>query len=156
GRELAVGERTVAVLGHPHPRAQVDLVDRDRRIRGVPAATLPHPLVVAPLVGEIPDDGGRAGRLLVAEADGVRLLDAVAVIPGLDVVLVEVPLSDAGNEALPDPGAPARPELVRGAVPAVELAHDRDLFRVGRPDGEVGAGDAVHGDRVRPEPAVEL
>src|SRR5690606_22326754 len=146
----------MAVLGHAHPGAEVDFVNRDGRVRRVLALALAHPLVVAPGVGEVPDDGGGARRLLVAEADGVRLLGAVAVVPGLDVVLVEVALADAGDEALPDPGASARPELVRGAVPAVELAHDGDLFRVGRPDGEVGAGHAVVRDLVGPAAAGEV
>src|SRR5690606_5233465 len=125
-------------------------------VRRVLAFALAHPLVVAPGVGEVPDDGGGARRLLVAEPDGVRLLGAVAVVPGLDMVLVEVALADAGDEALPDPGAAARPERVRRAVPAVELAHDGDLFGVGRPDGEIGAGDAVDRELVRPEAAVEV
>ena len=32
---------------------------------------------------------------------------------------------------------------VHAAVPSVEVAHDRDALRVGRPDGEVHAADAA-------------
>ena len=46
---LAVAERAVALLGHPPPRAQVDLVDRQPLLEGL-ASPRGHPALVAPAV----------------------------------------------------------------------------------------------------------
>ena len=58
-----------------------------------------------------------------------------------DVILVARARADAGNEAFPDAGRPARISGWLALVPAVEVADDGDVAcAFGRPDGEVGAG----------------
>lgn len=40
---------------------------------------------------------------------------------------------------------------MRAAVPSIEVAHDADAARAGRPDREVDAGDAFESDDMRAE-----
>ena len=55
GRDFAVGERAVVLLRDAHPRAEMDLVDGLRRAQRIAAGALLHPVLIAPLVVEIPD-----------------------------------------------------------------------------------------------------
>ena len=121
----------------------MDLVDRDRGVGAAALGPLGHPLGVAPLVGEVPDDGGGLRRHLGVEGEGIGLLDPVALVVGADEVLVVRALPDARDEALPDAGGAAGMEAVLAVVPAVEVADDRDLIRIRRPDAEIDALDAV-------------
>ena len=75
-RQLGVGEKPVAFLGHARPRAEMHFVDRHRPIE--PAALLAplgHPRLVLPLVaGDVADDGGRLRRHLEGDAERIGLL----------------------------------------------------------------------------------
>src|SRR5207247_8695265 len=51
--KLAICQIAVAFFGRSHPRAEMNLVDRNRRFEPILRATLAHPLLVAP---EIPVD----------------------------------------------------------------------------------------------------
>ena len=53
---LAVGQRAIAVVGHAQPRAEMDLVDGNRRRQAVRLMPASHPVVIVPGVVEIPDD----------------------------------------------------------------------------------------------------
>ena len=88
GRQLAIGERAVALFGHAHPGAEVHFVDGDGRVELVVLVARAHPLGVVPLVVEVPHDGRGARWNLVVEAVGVGLVDRVHVIARADVVLV--------------------------------------------------------------------
>jgi hypothetical protein len=104
-RQLAIAEPAVVVFGDAHPGPEMDFVDADRRMQGVPAATSLHPLAVAPVVtGDVPHLGSSVRTDLGCEAEGIRLVDAVAMVARADGVLVERPLSDAFHPALPDTG----------------------------------------------------
>ena len=73
--ELAVAEEAVAVLDLPLPRAQVNLVDRDRLVEALPLGPRGEPLLVVPgELGDVPDDRGRLGPQLRGEAVGIGLL----------------------------------------------------------------------------------
>jgi hypothetical protein len=78
GGELPVAERAVALFGHAPPGAEVHLVDRDGTGESVPPMPLAHPRVVAPLVVELPDDGGSGGGRLAVERERIGLVDAMA------------------------------------------------------------------------------
>src|SRR6187200_718355 len=96
------------------------LVDRPRRGGGVARGPRAHPLGVAPLVGEVPDD--RAGLWRRLRMHGVRigLLDGIAVVARIDPVLVDRAVADARDEADPDAGRAVRREGVAGRVPEIE------------------------------------
>jgi hypothetical protein len=52
-----------------HPRAEMDFVHGDRRIEGIAFVAQAHPIVIAPLVLEVPDDGASARRGLKERPD---------------------------------------------------------------------------------------
>src|SRR5919201_6494621 len=100
--QLPVAERAVALIGHAHPGAEVDLVHGPGGLRAVEEAALAHPLLVAPLVFEVPEHGSRPGRYFGRDREGVRLVDRVTAEPGADVELVGLAFAHAVDAALPD------------------------------------------------------
>src|SRR5262249_22493257 len=71
-RDLAIGERTVALLRHARPRSQVPLVDRHRLAPPVARRPRLHPRAVAPRVAARRDDARRrARRTLEGVRDGI-------------------------------------------------------------------------------------
>ena len=136
GGDLAVAERAVRLLRHAAPRAEVHLVDGDRRLQGLLGAAVLHPGRVGPGVVERGDDRRGPGRRLVEEADRVCLVPAHAA--AADPVLVLLSSPGAGDEPVPD--APFAPlERAGGVVPLVEISLHRDEVRLGRPHGEADA-----------------
>ena len=81
---------------------------------------------------------------LAAAGKRVGLLGAVTVVTRLDEVLVGQPRPGSGNEAFPNPAITARAQRMALAVPLVEVTHDADPLRVGRPDGELNSGHTLH------------
>ena len=151
-RRFLVGQGAVAFLGHPLPRAQMHLVDRHRRIAGLPVAALLQPGRVAPAVaGDVAHHRGGLGRVLGAEADRVGLQRQHRAAGAQQLELVAVAFGQAGNEDLPHPGGAAAAHRVTAAVPLVEVAHHRHPPGIGRPDGEMHAADAFMGDDVGPQ-----
>src|SRR5439155_21092788 len=73
-----------------------------------------------------------------------------------DLELVVRALLKVRNEQLPDPGGAEHAHRVQAAVPAVEVADQRDTARRGRPDGERDARDAVELTNVRAQLVVKL
>ena len=84
GGHLAVGERTVVLLRHPSPGADVELVHGIGRLERIPRVPVLHPFVVAPLVREVPDHGGGAGRRLPGKREGIALFALVSAVTGHD------------------------------------------------------------------------
>ena len=64
------------IFGDAHPRAEMDFVNRVRGAQGVAVGAILHPVVIGPLVVEIPDDRGGAGRFFVENAERVGFVDA--------------------------------------------------------------------------------
>ena len=128
-RHLAVGIK-VAVLVHL-PRAEMAFVDIDRTgIRQVVLSPL-EPAVVAPFVAaDVIRLGGVARAGLEMEAVGVGLVENVARLCPHTVLICGIFLN-IRNKFLPDALLVAG-HVVRVAVPAVELAHDRHVRRLRR------------------------
>ena len=126
-------------VGQPRaPRPQVHLVDRDRGLLGSEGGALGHPLVIAPGVVGLVDDGRVRGGRLGEPGHRVDLLPPHTV-GSQDVVLVQGPLADALDEHRPHPGAGY--EGHRVASPGVEVALDPNRLRVRRPEREPGPPD---------------
>jgi hypothetical protein len=100
--DFAVGEQPCRIGRISAPRAEVHLVDADRRVGGVTGPTTGHPSGVAPLVRQVPHDRPRLRRNLGAHGERVGLVDAVPVRPD-DMELVDVADAGACDDALPDP-----------------------------------------------------
>ena len=102
--QLAIVEKRIAVLAASLPRAQVNLVNRDRLVEALPLRPVGDPFVVVPgKLGDVPDDRGGLGPQLGGEAVRVGLVNEIAVMAALDLVLVDFALAEVGNEDLPDP-----------------------------------------------------
>jgi len=118
------------------PRAQVHLVDRDRRIERVVAGARSHPLAVAPLEVERPGAGRRQWRRFGVHREGIRLVE-LASVTRRDAVLVRVPVRNIGHRAFPDARAVVtESEWMREWIPAVPLADEGDARSIGRPDAK--------------------
>ena len=91
-----------------------------------------------------------------ANASGSALSGRSSPCGPLHLVLVERAAPEPGEEQLPDAAFDALAHRVAAAVPAVEVADDRDPRRVRRPDHEAVAMDALHGHRVGAQLLVEL
>ena len=77
----------------------MQLIHSLRRIERVMARPVFHPFVIAPFVGQIPDDRRGAWRYLTQERIGVGLIDRVTHVRGNDVIFVHCARSDAAYEA---------------------------------------------------------
>ncbi len=152
---FAVGQRAVAVLRHAPPRAEVHLVDGHRLRQALFLFPRREPLRVSPAVVEVPHDRSRPGRHFLADGEGVRLVDRVAVEERGDVVLVDGPLLDARQEAFPDSGLADRLERMRARLPRVEVPDDRNRGGIRREDAEGRAANAVELAEVRAQLVVE-
>src|SRR5574341_2612265 len=56
-----------------------------------------------------------------------------------DLVLVDLPCAQAGDEYLPDPALAAAPHRVGSSVPVVEISHHGNPLGIRRPDDERNA-----------------
>ena len=151
GGELVAGARVGAVRARlalrlvsvATPAAEVHLEDVERLGEHVTPRAGLEVGVVAPLVaGQVKGARGGAGRHLGVGAVRVGLVELLAG-SGLDEVLVEDALLDAGNKALPDAARLSGGKRRGPLIPAVEVADDVDALDVGRPDGKVIALGAV-------------
>ena len=149
--QLPIGEPSIPVVRHPAPGAEMHLVDRHRRPGHDALPPRRHPLVVLPLVVEIPDDRGLTGRLLGAEADRVRLVDPIAPMPRHDVVLVSRPPVHVRQKPGPDSGGADRRQDVAILVPLVEVAHHAHPLGARGPDREAGPRASVDDVRMGAE-----
>src|ERR1700740_2373904 len=113
-------------LRNTHPRAEMNFIDDMRRPQRVASAPLRHPVLITPLVVEIPYPRCCPWRLLVQQAYGIGLVHSVSVAIRLDVKLVECPAARAGYESFPYAGGRARLKAMRSRIPSVKAAHERD------------------------------
>ncbi len=120
----------------------MELVGGHRLREDVALGAGAHPCAVAPRVRALGDDRPRRRRDLRALGHRVGLQDPAAV-PRQDLVLVHRAGAEPRHEQLPDTARSQAAQRVALTVPRVEVSDDADRARVGRPDGEGHAGDAV-------------
>jgi hypothetical protein len=148
--ERAVAQRRAVIAVLAHPRAQVDLVDRPRRVEPVAGVAPRHPRGVLPRVGLRPDDRRGGRRRLGGGGERVGLVEHLAAAR-VDAELVAVAGRGVDGAALPQPRAAARRQPV-AALPVVPVAEHLDALGVGGPQREPGAVGAG----VRAQPLVQL
>ena len=85
------------------------------------------------------------------EREWVRFIHAMTVVARHDVILVARPCAGLWYESLPNARMAVRMERVGSAVPVIEVANDADVFRIGRPHGELSSLNAFERHRVRTE-----
>ena len=138
--QLAIGEPAIAVLGPPPPRAEMHLVDRDRRVATLmPCRQRRRTAAAAPASTTI---DAVAGRSSAANATGSDFSGSKLAVAADDLVLVLVAGARAGNEDFPEAVA-AHAHGVAPAVPEIEIADHADAPRVRREHREGDAVDAV-------------
>jgi hypothetical protein len=136
--DLPVGEVSISFLGNSPPGAEVEFIDGDGRGGSIAIRPTSHPLLVPPLIIQIPDDRACPGRYFVKHGKGICFLGTVAMVFRGDGVLVARSLSHVGNEALPDPRLPSGPERMGCLVPPVKIPDNEDPLCVRGPYGKVG------------------
>ena len=151
-RQLSVGEPAVVVVRHPHPRAQVKLVNGPGRLAGLNLRPVRHPRLVLPVVREVPDHRRLARRWFGERRKWIRLVRVRARDPRVEVELVHRAMVGAADEAFPDARRLARLQRAGAWVPVVEVADHAHLVGVWRPDGEERA--VLH--QVRPQLFVQV
>ena len=155
--ELEIGERAVVLERVQPPRAEVDLVDRNRiaqRVVLMPARQ-PGGVLVAPAVMRLEHDRRRLRRhlgLLGVRVGPQRQLT----VGGQQLVLVAGARLHAGQEQLPDAVLAERAHRVQPPVPGVEVPDHADGPGGGRPEGERDSARSLVRPYVRAEPVVEL
>ena len=159
--QFGIRQRAVVLERVQPPRAEVDLVDRDRLVHWLCSAPRRQERRVggAPRVRRREHDRRRLGRQLGLLSKRIGLQKQLS-IGAQDLELVALPWADLGQEELPDP-RPDRPHRVQASVPGVEVADDADGARGGRPDRERGpahrrARADAHLAHVRAEARVQL
>src|ERR1700757_4923748 len=100
----------------------MNFVDGLGRAQRTAFGALLHPLLIVPLVAQIPNDRGSAWWLFTPEADRIRLVHTITVAVGLDVKFIEIPGLGTWDEALPNAGGFAGVEPVGLGVPTVKAA----------------------------------
>ncbi|MDF3008278.1 MAG: hypothetical protein K0R86_2145 [Enterobacter kobei] len=82
--------------------------------------------------------------------EGIRVgFDAQIAVGVEQLEFIQLAVMCTGDKQLPDAGFFAQAHWVAAAIPVVELSHHRDATSVWCPDGEFGAGNAIHGVGVR-------
>ena len=151
GREGVARARVVAVLvgltlrlvAMATPRTQVNLVDIERLRHVVMRATVLKPFIVAPFIAcDVHEARGGSGRLLGVKRVRIGLIEQVALV-GLNDVLIQVTLLEAGYKALPHVTCADRAQLVGGGVPVVKIAHHMHAFHIRHPDAKMPTLDTV-------------
>ncbi len=109
GGKLAIAQIS-AVLGQPAaPRAEMNLIDRDRRLAVVALPASRHPRAVMPhMARRIGDDRRRIRRPLGALGVGVGLQRQQPAVGTEDLVFVKVPRPQTRHKQLPEPGGAAQ------------------------------------------------
>src|ERR1700693_690735 len=147
-RGLAVGQRTIVLLGNAHPGSQVDFIDGVRSSQRVASRTILHTVLITPLVVEVPHYGRRAWRFFVEQANRVGFVDLIAVAVRLDMEFVERTLVYSGNKSFLDAGVSAAIEQIASRTPGVKASNHRDEMSIWSPDAENGASLPITGDQM--------
>ena len=133
--QLAIGQIAAAFGQVAAPRAEMHLVDRDRRLAVVAPPALGHP-------GRRPATHARDGAATTEAVRGggsvrfgmrVGLQRQQRAVGAEQLVFVERAGAEPGHEDLPEPAGVALPHRHAPAVPAVEIADHADPARVRRP-----------------------
>ena len=145
----------VVAVGILLPRAEMNLVDVDRRAVGIVVFPFSHPLFVFPAVARnVVKFGSVCGRGLEMQSVRVALKDGSAAL-GRYRVFVRLKLLCAGNESRPY-AVVLFLHTVGVYVPVVKIAHDRNGRGVGCPYGEIPTVYAVFRTRNGREHLIRL
>src|SRR5438093_8391913 len=122
------------------------LVNADRRIPLVQALAHSRPVrgLLWPVAIEVEDDRGCRRSTLGVKGVGIGLQWHQLARTRLDLVFVERAFFQTGNEQFPDAAFLPQPHRMPTPVPPIEVADDTHPARIGRPNAESHAIDALY------------
>ncbi len=138
-RYLTIVQRAIAFLRNPHPGTQMDFVDGNRCMQGISPFAILHPVMIGPLIFEIPYHGSGARRFFMQDPERVCLVDYESVVPRNDVKLINGSFGHSGDEPLPNARTLANPKGMGERIPPIKAANDAYRARVRSPHAEAGA-----------------
>ena len=148
GRQFPVSIEFPSVVGLCKG-TQINLVNIDRLILRLHSGTVFQPLCIFPGKSfDLPHDRSRLRSQLRSEAIRIRLHKGQSALR-LDLKFIAVSLFDIRDKKLKDPGIPEAVHLVHAAIPVIEIADYADADRIGRPNGEAHARNAIDRRRMR-------
>ena len=131
-------------------------IDVHRKIHRIDGTPFFHPIVIVPLKtlsGR--NDPGIVRTALDLFCIGVQLRKNVPVFRP-DLKLVKISGTNSRDKQLPYAGISHQTHHIPSAIPAVEIANDRNSCRIGSPDSKFYAINAVTGAAVRPHHIIDI
>src|SRR5690606_12645844 len=92
----------------------------------------------------------------MVSAVGVCLGHLITVHTRNNMVLIVSSLSDMWDESFPDARCFSWLQGVLRLIPAVEISENRNLPRIGGPDGEMSPRDTINGQKMGTELAMQV
>ena len=116
----------------------MNLIDRDRLAARIdPGPERAMRLIAPDLPGRRGGQRGGAGPQFGGKGEGIGLQRQHRAIGGGDPIFIRPALGDIGEEDFPDADIGALAHRVAAVIPIVEIAHQRDGARIGRPYREM-------------------
>src|SRR6185312_5745269 len=150
GGYLPVTERAIVILRDPHPRSQVDFVNRNRSLERIFPGALLHPRLVVPFVVQVPNHGSSPWRGLMQQPYGVSFITSIVILVGNNMEFINGSFANSRDEAFPNTGTLPCLHGMGARVPAIEISNDGNMFCIRRPHTETDARRAVGSDHMRP------
>ena len=121
------------------PGADVHFIDGQWLVMGLALRALFHPFGIVPGIIQRRGHHRTGGRRRLAGARQRVGLERQQALLAEDLVLVDLPDAEAGNEQFPHARGVAQAHRMATPVPGIEVADHRHPPRIGRPDGEAHA-----------------
>src|SRR5208283_1514837 len=150
--KFAIAEPAVVFFGDASPGTQVHFVNGNGLLQPIFRSTLLQPIPIVP--GMLIEPGNdRTGVRPEFRAETVRigLQWEQVVLRADELVFVDDSLVEFRKEKFPHARIASRTHRVHPAIPAVEVANHADPQGVGRPHGEVHAGNPFERSYMRTE-----
>src|SRR5258708_3518579 len=140
GSNFSIGQGTIVVFRHPHPRTQMDFIHGDRRMQGLPLRPGSHPVAIRPFIIKVPNYRGSSRRPLMKYPDWIGFISDMPVVLGDDAKFVQRALGNPGQKSFPNTRISPRAKLMCFPIPAIEVSNDGNFPRVWRPDSKASPG----------------
>jgi len=127
----------------------MDFINGNRPVAAVSGLAILQPMIIVPLSpSEITNNGCGGRRVLGAETHRICLRRQNNTVERPDFVFVTGTLPHFGQEGFPDTGRATSPHWMAMPVPMIEIADHGDPGSIGRPDGEVSAGNPLYFEKM--------
>ena len=109
-----VSQRTVSLLRHPPPGAEMDFIDGDGAPQAISICAVRHPLAISPRIGaEVPHPGGGLRADFRGKCVRIGFIDLITPVLRRNVILVQRTSPCLRYKALPYSGCTVRCQGIR-------------------------------------------